>query len=54
MGQDIDFVLDEQGSQTVKQWRKYRECQGLEGKDGQGKPMTPVQIKTALKIHQLA
>lgn len=45
-------MLDEEGSQTVKQWRRYRECQGLEGKDGLGAPMTPLQIKTAIKIHQ--
>lgn len=38
----------------MKQWRKYRECQGLEGKDGLGTPLTPIQIKTAMKIHQLA
>lgn len=47
-------MLDEEGSQTVKQWRRYRECQGLEGKDGLGVLMTPTQIKTAIKIHQQA
>ena len=28
--------------------------QGLEGRDGLGTPLTPLQIKTAMKIHQLA
>ena len=54
MGQDLSFMLDEEGSQTVKQWRQYRECQGYEGKDGTGAPLTPIQIKTAIKIHQFA
>ena len=33
---------------------KERECIGVDGKDGLGEQMTPQQIKTALKIHQLA
>ena len=31
-----------------------RLCIGVDGKDGKGEQMTPQQIKTALKIHQLA
>ena len=33
---------------------KERKCIGVDGKDGFGEQMTPQQIKTALKIHQLA
>ena len=39
---------------TVSNRSKERECIGVDGKDGRGEQMTPQQIKTALKIHQLA
>ena len=51
MGADISVILDEEGCQTVKAWRQSRETQGLDGKDGFGNPLTPLQIKTAIKIH---
>ena len=54
MGADISVILDEEGCQTVKAWRQSRETQGLDGKDGFGNPLTPLQIKTAIKIHQMA
>lgn len=54
VGQDAALVFDEQGSQTVKHWRQSRECAGYEGHNGLGDPLTPLQIKTAIKIHDLA
>lgn len=54
MGQDPKLVLNEGGSQTVKEWRYFKETQGLEGKTGQGSPIPPIQIKKALQIFQLA
>ena len=38
----------------MKQWRQSRETQGFDGRDGQGAPLTPLQIKTAMKIHRQA
>lgn len=54
MGQDISKVIGEEGSQTVKAWRTSRETQGLDGRTGRGATMTPIQIKTAIKVHQMA
>ena len=42
MGADISVILDEEGCQTVKQWRQSRETQGLDGRDGLGTPLTPL------------
>ena len=32
--------------------KNYRDCIGVDGRDGTGKRLTPQQIKTALKINQ--
>ena len=31
LGQDVKLVMDESGSQTVKNWLNDHECQGYEG-----------------------
>lgn len=54
MGEDISKVMSEEGNQTVKAWRTSRETQGLDGRTGKGTALTPIQIKTAIKVHQLA
>ena len=41
------------GSETLSKKSNHL-CIGVDGKDGYGEQMTPQQIKTALKIHQLA
>jgi len=52
MGQDPNLVKDENGAQTVKAWKTFKETQDFEGFKSNGEPMTPLDIKKAVWVYR--
>ena len=52
LGQDVTLVRNENGSKTVKHWVSSRECQGYDGRAGNGSKMSPLDIKSAIKNYK--